>query len=62
MLSYFIKLTLKKIKSILYNLLQNILMDLESYIPKNIDDIDPTMALIYITLIVPLIAALLYSF
>ena len=37
-------------------------MDLESYIPKNIDDIDPTMALIYITLIVPLIAALLYSF
>lgn len=62
MLSYFFKLTLKKIKSILYNLLQNILMDLESYIPKSIDDIDPTMALVYLTLVIPLIAALIYAF
>ncbi len=41
---------------------QNIIMDLESLIPKSMDDIDPTMATIYLTLIIPLIAALIYSF
>ena len=37
-------------------------MDLESLIPKSIDDINPTMALVYITLIIPLIAALINAF
>lgn len=62
MLSYFFKSTLKKIKNILYDLLQNRLMDLENIIPKSIFDIDVTVATVYLTLIIPLIAALIYAF
>lgn len=61
MLSYLFKSTLKKIKNILYDLLQNTLMDLENIIPKSIFDIDVTIATVYLTLIIPLIAALIYS-
>lgn len=42
--------------------LQNIFMNLESLIPKSIFDIDVTIAAVYLTLIIPLIAALIYSF
>ena len=62
MLLYFFKLTLKKIKSILYNILQNRLMDVKDIIPKSIFDIDVTVATVYITLIIPLILALIHSF
>lgn len=37
-------------------------MDLENIIPKSIFDIDVTVATVYITLIIPLIAALIHSF
>ena len=37
-------------------------MDLENYIPKSMNDIDPTIALVYLTLIIPLIVALIYAF
>ena len=37
-------------------------MDLESLIPKSIFDIDVTIATVYLTLVIPLIAALIYSF
>ena len=62
MLSYFFKLTLKKIKSILYDLRQYRLMDIKNIIPKCIFDIDVTVATVYITLIIPLIAALIRAF
>ncbi len=62
MLSYFFKLTLKKIKSILYDLRQYRLMDIKNIIPKSIFDIDVTVATVYITLIIPLIAALIRAF
>ena len=62
MLLYFFKLTLKKIKSILYYILQNRLMDVKDIIPKSIFDIDVTVATVYITLIIPLILALIHSF
>ena len=62
MLLYFFKLTLKKIKRILYNILQNRLMDVKDIIPKSIFDIDVTVATVYITLIIPLIVALIYAF
>ena len=62
MLSCFFKLTLKKIKSILYDLRQYRLMDIKNIIPKSIFDIDVTVATVYITLIIPLIAALIRAF
>ncbi len=62
MLSYFFKLTLKKIKSILYDLRQYRLMDIKNIIPRSIFDIDVTVATVYITLIIPLIAALIRAF
>ena len=62
MLLYFFKLTLKKIKSILYDLRQYRLMDIKNIIPKSIFDIDVTVATVYITLIIPLIAALIHAF
>ena len=37
-------------------------MDLENIIPKSIFDIDVTIAAVYLTLIIPLIAALIYAF
>ncbi len=42
--------------------MQNRFMDLESLIPKGLDDIDVTIATVYITLIIPLIVALIYAF
>lgn len=62
MLSYFFKSTLKKIKNILYYFLQNRLMDFENIIPKSIFDIDVTVATVYLTLIIPLIVALIHAF
>ncbi len=37
-------------------------MDLENIIPKSIFDIDVTIATVYLTLVIPLIATLIYSF
>ena len=37
-------------------------MDVKDIIPKSIFDIDVTVAAVYITLIIPLIVALIYAF
>jgi hypothetical protein len=37
-------------------------MDLQSNIPKNMNEIDVTIATVYVTLIIPLILALIYAF
>ena len=34
----------------------------ENIVPKNMNDIDPVIMLVYITLIIPLICALIYAF
>ena len=37
-------------------------VDVENIVPKNMNDIDPVIMLVYITLIIPLICALIYAF